>query len=103
MIGVQSRKFSLTRKIFHNDPHHRGMLVFKEPERKGPLLFIPVPRFDVWLMVVLIQILCFIPFFPTFRILAASTMMEDENVNVTPIRVTLLSQRLATKSLVSSG
>jgi len=103
MIGVQSIKSTLTCKILHNDPHYRGILAFKELEGKGPLLFIHVLGFDVWLIVVLIEILCLIPFPPTFGIIVASTMMEDEIVNVTPTRVTLLSWRLATKSLVSSG
>jgi len=67
MIAVQFGKYSLTCKILHNDPHHRGILVVKEPKGKGPLLFILVPGIDVWIIVVLIQILCFIPFLPHIR------------------------------------
>ena len=62
VIGVQSRKFSLTSEIFHDDFHHESILVFKEPERKKPFCFIYLPRFDVRLIIVFIQILCLVPF-----------------------------------------
>ena len=54
VIGVQYRKFSLTYEIFHDDFHHGGIPVFKESERKDPLCFISIPRFDVGLIIVFI-------------------------------------------------
>ena len=54
VIGVQSGKSALTSEIFHDDFHHGGILVFKEPERKKPFCLVSVPGFDIRLIIVFI-------------------------------------------------
>ena len=64
MIGVQPGKSTLTCEIFHDDFHHGDILVFEKSERKKSLHFISIPRFDIRLIIVLIQVLGLVPLLP---------------------------------------
>ena len=64
MIGGNSIEPTFTRKIFHDDFHHGAIYVQEVRERKNPLSFILVSRFNVWLIVMLLQVLLLEPFFP---------------------------------------
>lgn len=63
MIGEKSREPTFTRKVSHDDFHHGSISLQEVRERKLPLYFILVPRFDVWLKVMLLQVFFLEPFF----------------------------------------
>ena len=64
MIGIESRKPSLTGEVFHDDFHHGDISVKEVGERKNHLLLILVPWFKIWLIIIMIQISLFKPSFP---------------------------------------
>lgn len=64
VISVQPGESSLTSEIFHEDFHHEGILVLKESERKNLVCLISVPRFDIRLIIMFVQVLCLVPFLP---------------------------------------
>ena len=64
VIGIQPGKSTLTSEILHDDFHHGEILIFKKSERKKYFHLIYVPRFDIRLIIVFIQVLCLVPLLP---------------------------------------
>ena len=63
MIGIESIKPSLTGEIFHDDFHHGDISVKEMRERKNFLFVILVSWFKIWLIVIMIVVSLFKPFF----------------------------------------
>ena len=64
MIGIKSRKPSLTGEAFHDDFHHGDISVKEVGEGKNHLFVILIPWFKIWLITIMIQISLFEPSFP---------------------------------------
>ena len=63
MLGIESRKPSLIGEVFHDDFHHGDISVKEVGERKNCLFIILVPWFRICLIIIMIEVSLFKPYF----------------------------------------